>query len=229
MDFADVPTIYIEHNDETHPFPTVQTDDDFIFSLRLQFGKDCPPDNKKVILIGEKDGPDQRKKEISIPLSTVLQNQMSYTKQALKLRFVDLPPVSSDRNIDRPNLTQQAGFQARKENSSAPSAEHHVTPADVIRAQKLKKGRMQGKKKDKNGDIITSVGQNNDLLLTRTEKTELQKYVLFHWKLDEKTGVPLLQTDQPDRAEVELSLFEAKKNPVLKNRPYAALRRYAQK
>jgi hypothetical protein len=67
------------------------------------------------------------------------------------------------------------------------------------------------------------------MLLTHTEHVELENYVLYYWKLDPKKGVPYKQSDQPDQADVKLSLLEARKNPILKSRPLRALRRAAQR
>lgn len=72
------------------------------------------------------------------------------------------------------------------------------------------------KKTAADGKSLSTFGKNNDMLLTHTEHVELEKYILYYWKLDPKTGVPYNQKKQPDQADVRLSVLEAKKNPILK-------------
>ena len=224
MEFGNIPRVFIRHNDQTGAFPTIQNEAQFIFSLRLQFGPECPPPGKTVRLIGERDT--QHGKEVlEIPLSLLLEHRIHHS-EPFTLKFVD-PPQEDVDSAQHPPANSQRPVPAPCE--TLPQDNRFSSAADDRRASKLKKGRVMSKKKDAQGNIITSMGQNNDGLLTKFERREVQKYVLFYWALDEKSGRPFSQSDQPDTSQVELSFAEMHRSPVLKDRPDCAVRRYAQK
>jgi hypothetical protein len=221
MDFADLPTVYIEHDSETHCMTTAQTEDEFVLSLRHNFGKDCPPAGKTVIVVGENDGLAKGKENLRAPLSLLLAKQVN-SSSVLKLEFADVAPPTE---LVAAKLQKGTSLSVGRQLQQSGSMQLQETDARYF---KLKKGTVQSKKRDAEGNIITSLGPNSEKLLTNLEKVEVQRYVLYHWEGDEKTGIPFKQTDQKS-IKVEESLLDMKTNAVLKDRPVAALRRYAQK
>jgi hypothetical protein len=117
MDFARLPTVYIEHGGQTFPFLTVQSEQDFIFSLWLHFGKEYPPHDKRVILIGERDGPKEgQKEEIKAGLSTILQLKLDH-KEPLRLNFADLPAFEGPRPGLNSSSIEQSQVATRQGNT----------------------------------------------------------------------------------------------------------------
>ncbi|GAQ92756.1 hypothetical protein KFL_011230020 [Klebsormidium nitens] len=237
MDFSSAPTIYIEHDGHTFPFFTCQSEEKFIFSLRVHFGAECPPTSKTVFLIGERDGP-RGKELLKAPLSMYLENKISHT-EPLKLEFVDDPQPPAAEAQAFMQAGQSAGAtgatstaarrlagpyvdDARGGQSSLPSAQDK-------RAAKLRKGRIINKECDEDGVPLTTAGQNSEILLTSLERAEVRKFVLQHWELDEISGIPYDLTEQEESECVELSFLEMQKSPILRGRPYGALRHYARR
>jgi hypothetical protein len=97
------------------------------------------------------------------------------------------------------------------------------------RLAKIRKGRVQTDEVDENGNSLSKIGQKVDECMTHDERTEMEKYILFYWYVDPKLGVPLIQDEQPDPAAVDLSIYEMKKNVLLKGLPERVLRRQAQR
>lgn len=217
MDFDDLPSIFIKHDGKTCQFHTSVGHTSFILALRHQFGTDVVPDGKEVFLATETVGPDgETLAPRSFPLEDFLANKAK-SQRVFSLEFSDAtavvkpPPEMAQYNPGYVLQAQQKGQE------------------DAQRASQIRKGRVLTQKTDADGKSVTKLGKNNEMLLTHTERVELEKYVLYYWKLDPKTGVPYNQKKQPDQADVSLSLFEAKKNPILKSRPIRALRRAAQR
>lgn len=214
MDFDEFPSIFIRHNSITHEFFTSHNDiGEFVKSLRHKFGAEAIPDGKEIFLVTESSpGPDgQQRPPRSAPLTLFLEHKAK-SERIFTLEF---------SNAQAPvQLSHPMGHQV-------PGTT--VMQVDTARAAKVKKGRKQTEKRSEHGEALSTLGQNVEDCLTHNERVEMEKYILYHWSLDQDTGVPLLQREQPDSSKVDLSIYEMAKNPVLRGRPERVLKRQAEK
>jgi hypothetical protein len=65
--------------------------------------------------------------------------------------------------------------------------------------------------------------------MTHDERTEMERYMLFYWYVDPVLGVPPIEKEQPDQSAIDMSIYEIKKNPLLKGLRERVLCRQAQR